>query len=80
MLDEGDDPVRHEPPGSDGRSAPCDLRDLDDPASGRDLEPAAVAGRDDVERLHAALSRVDHDLDPIASHSRTILHGTDQAR
>jgi hypothetical protein len=72
MLDEGDNAVRHEAARPYRRSAPGHLRDLDDAAGGRDLEPPAVARRNDVERLHAALACVDHDLDPVASHGRTI--------
>jgi hypothetical protein len=45
MLDERQDPVRHEPSGSDRGAAPRHLGDLDDPARGRDLHtpPAFVA-------------------------------------
>ena len=71
MLDEGDQPARHEPARPDGRAAAGHLADLDDAAGGRDLEPAAVLRGRDLERLDA-LARIDHDFDPIASHTRTI--------
>ena len=38
MLDECQDPCRHEPRGPDRRPAPGDLADLDDAAALRDLD------------------------------------------
>ena len=72
MLDEGDQPARHEPAGPDRRPATGDLADLDDAAGGRDLEPPAVLRRRDLERLDRPGPGVDHDLDPIATHARTV--------
>src|SRR3954468_24153367 len=71
MLDEGDQPARHEPTGADRRAAAGHLADLHDTARRRDLEPATVLRRDDVERL-GPLPRVDDDLDPISTHPPTI--------
>src|SRR5207253_728661 len=71
VLDEGDESARHEPARPDGRTAAGDLADLDDTARGRHFEPPPVLGRDDVKRLRP-LARVDHDLNPIASHRATI--------
>src|SRR6185369_13640486 len=50
VLDQRDDPARHEPPGPDGRPTAGHLGDLDDPAGGRDLEPPAGARGPDLER------------------------------
>lgn len=71
VLDEGDQPARHEAAGPDRRPAAGDLADLDDAPGGRDLEPPAVLRGHDVERLDT-LARVDHDLDAIASHGGTV--------
>src|SRR5439155_6311951 len=68
MLDEGDQPARHEPAGPHRRAAAGDLADLDDATGRRHLESAAVLRRDDVEGLNA-LAGVDDDLDAIASHA-----------
>jgi hypothetical protein len=73
VLDQRDDPTRHEPARPDGRAAAGHLGDLDDAAGGRNLEAAAVLRRRDLERLDA-LTRIDYDLDSIALHARTITH------
>lgn len=75
MLDQGDDPARHEAAGPDGRAAAGHLGHFDDTASGRHLEPAAVLRRRDLECLDA-LAGIDHDLDAIALHVWTITQRT----
>src|SRR4051812_32548316 len=76
MLDEGDQAARHEAARPDLRPATRDLADLDDAAGGRDLDPAAVLRRRDLEGLGAARPGIHHDLHPIATHARTVAPGT----
>src|SRR5262249_19824534 len=78
VLDEGDDAVGHEPAGADRCAAAGELRHLDDPARGRDLDPPAGARGADLER-RGPLPRVDHDLDPVALHATSIAHRVDPA-
>jgi hypothetical protein len=74
MLDECDQPARHEPAGPNRRAPPRDLGDLDDAASGRHLDAAPGPRRNDLERLDA-LARVDHGLHSIALHRCIIARG-----
>ena len=71
VLDEGNQPAGHEPPGPHRRPASRHLGDLYDATRGRDLDPPAGARGDDLEVLDA-LTGVDHRLHPIAFHPVTI--------
>ena len=80
MLDERDEPARHEPPRPNRRAAARHLRDLDDATRGRHLDPTTGARRNDLERLHA-LPGIDDCLDAIALHERMVaLHDCDRRR
>ena len=79
MLDEGDQPGRHEPAVRTGFPERVDLADLDDTARRDDLDPAAGLGRDDVERLDA-LARIDHGLDSVAFDRRMLRRAPAQVR
>jgi hypothetical protein len=70
MLDQGDEPVGHEPARADGLARARYLADLDHSARGHDLDPASCAGREKLECLDT-LAGVDHSLDAIALHCRT---------
>lgn len=72
MLDEGDQPTRHEPPGSDGLTGSRDLANLHHATGRRDLDAPSGSRRGDLERLHT-LTGVHQCLDAIALHSRTIV-------
>ena len=78
VLDQSQDPVRHEARGPHGRSAARDLGDGDDPASGLDLDPASVAGGDDLVGADL-VSRIDHDLNPVTAHTVKVLRRSDNA-
>src|ERR1700684_12009 len=70
MLDQRDDPSRHEPGGPHGSAAPGELADLDEAAPVHHLDPAARPGRSHLVSLGRIAARIDDDLDPVASHVR----------
>src|SRR4029078_5919978 len=71
VLDQRQDPARHEPRAADGGAAAGDLDDLDDAAAGVDLDAAAVAGGHDVVGADLT-ARIDDDLHPVAAHGSTV--------
>src|SRR3954471_1537134 len=75
MLDQGDQPVRHEPASPHRDSTPGDLADLDVAAARDNLDPSSSLGRGDLERLDA-LACVDHGLDAVSLHGRILVPST----
>ena len=71
VLDQGEDPARHETGRTNGSAAARHLRHRDQATSGFDLDPAAISGCDDV--IGADLSaRINNDLHSIAPHTPTV--------
>jgi hypothetical protein len=71
VLDQREDATRHEPGRPYGSPAPGHLRDRHDAATGLDLDPAAVPGRDDL--IGADLpTRIYDDLHAITAHALTL--------
>jgi hypothetical protein len=67
MLDDGDDPRRHEAGRADGTTRAGHLGDLDRAAGAGDLDTPAGAARHDLEALDT-VTHVHDDLDPITLH------------
>jgi len=71
VLDERDQPARHESSRAHRVAGPSDFAHLDDASRCHDLDPPTGSRRDDLERLRA-LTGIDHRLDPIALHDRRV--------
>src|SRR5919201_7043432 len=71
MLHERDDPACHEPRRAYRFTGTSDLDDLDDAATGCNLDAATGAGGDDLIGPRAVV-RGDNDLDTIALHGASV--------
>src|SRR4051794_18501275 len=72
VLDERNDPARHEPRRAHGLAGARDLGDLDDAAPGGDLDPATRTCRGDLVHPRAVVCG-DDDLDTITLHGASVL-------
>lgn len=72
VLHQGEDPARHEAGRANRSAAARNLRHRDKAATGFDLDPAAVPGRDDVVGADL-FARINDDLHAVASHMFTLL-------
>ena len=78
MLDDGDDPARHEARRAHDLPAPGDLGDLHGAAGDHHVDPSPFAGRDDFEAADL-VPGIDQDLDAIAFHNLTSVEDRQRA-